>query len=212
MPPIKRKTWDHAAMIQAVNAVRRKEIGYLRAAKQFGVPKGTLERYVKKDVRAEDLVQVRMGRRPALPIDLEAELESYCKEMDRRFYGLRLQDIKYMAFQLAIKNNLRHPSVLLKLLLRNDENADLEDTSCVLTSIENQSEPTEILPNSGITNDNPSDEYQGLASSKTASTASVYDNPVPSTSSSVSRLHLSQCPGYLRTILLLRKPELEQLL
>lgn len=65
-----------------------------------------LERYVKKDVRAEDLVQVRMGRRPALPIDLEAELESYCKEMDRRFYGLRLQDIKYMAFQLAIKNNL----------------------------------------------------------------------------------------------------------
>ncbi|KAL3268327.1 hypothetical protein HHI36_016894 [Cryptolaemus montrouzieri] len=48
MPPIKRKTWDHAAMIQAVNAVRRKEIGYLRAAKQFGVPKGTLERYVKR--------------------------------------------------------------------------------------------------------------------------------------------------------------------
>ncbi|KAL3277190.1 hypothetical protein HHI36_012541 [Cryptolaemus montrouzieri] len=194
MPPIKRKTWDHAAMIQAVNAVRRKEIGYLRAAKQFGVPKGTLERYVKKDVRAEDLVQVRMGRRPALPIDLEAELESYCKEMDRRFYGLRLQDIKYMAFQLAIKNNLRHPSVLLKLLLRNDENADLEDTSCVLTSIENQSEPTEILPNSGITNDNPSDEYQGLASSKTASTASVYDNPVPSTSSSVSPFALKPVP------------------
>lgn len=85
-------------MIQAVNAVRRNAMGYLRAAKRFGVPKGTLERYVKKDVRAEDLVQVRMGRRPALPIDLEAELESYCKEMDRRFYGLRLQDIKYMAF------------------------------------------------------------------------------------------------------------------
>ncbi|KAL4704585.1 hypothetical protein ACJJTC_017840 [Scirpophaga incertulas] len=57
MPPIKRKTWDHAAMIQAVNAVRRKEMGYLRAANQFGVPKGTLERYVKKDVRAEDLMK-----------------------------------------------------------------------------------------------------------------------------------------------------------
>ncbi|KAL3289080.1 hypothetical protein HHI36_003522 [Cryptolaemus montrouzieri] len=77
---------------------------------------------------------------------------------------------------------------------RNDENADLEDTSCVLTSIENQSEPTEILPNSGITNDNPSDEYQGLASSKTASTASVYDNPVPSTSSSVSPFALKPVP------------------
>ncbi|PZC79983.1 hypothetical protein B5X24_HaOG215573 [Helicoverpa armigera] len=58
MPPINRKTWDHNAMIQGVNAVRRNEMGYLRAAKQFSVPKGTLERYVKKDVRAEDLVQV----------------------------------------------------------------------------------------------------------------------------------------------------------
>ncbi|KAJ8714688.1 hypothetical protein PYW07_002913 [Mythimna separata] len=57
MPPVKRKTWDHNAMIQAVNAVRRNEMGYLRAAKQFSVPKDTLERYVKKDVRAEDLVQ-----------------------------------------------------------------------------------------------------------------------------------------------------------
>lgn len=69
-----------------MNAVRRNEMS-LRAAKRFGVLKGTLERYVKKDVRAEDLVQVRMGRRSALPNDLEAELERYCKEIDRRFYG-----------------------------------------------------------------------------------------------------------------------------
>ncbi|PZC86015.1 hypothetical protein B5X24_HaOG214379 [Helicoverpa armigera] len=61
MSPIKRKTWDHNAMMQGVNAVRRNEMGYLRAAKQFSVPKGTLERYVKKDVRAEDLVQDSSG-------------------------------------------------------------------------------------------------------------------------------------------------------
>lgn len=29
--------------------------------------------------------------------------------MDKRFYGLCLKDIKYMAFQLAIKNNIKHP-------------------------------------------------------------------------------------------------------
>lgn len=29
--------------------------------------------------------------------------------MDKRFYGLRLRDIKHMAFQLAISNNLKHP-------------------------------------------------------------------------------------------------------
>ncbi|KAL3288284.1 hypothetical protein HHI36_002732 [Cryptolaemus montrouzieri] len=160
MPPIKRKTWDHAAMIQAVNAVRRKEIGYLRAAKQFGVPKGTLERYVK-----------RMSAQKILSSVTKASADE----------------------EFSIFNDGDEEQDLLNVQ-RNDENADLEDTSCVLTSIENQSEPTEILPNSGITNDNPSDEYQGLASSKTASTASVYDNPVPSTSSSVSPFALKPVP------------------
>ncbi|XP_067120893.1 uncharacterized protein [Centruroides vittatus] len=114
MAPIKRKTWDHHAMIRAVNAVRSNQMGYLKASKQFGVPKGTLERYVKNDAHAEVLVKVRMGRHPVLPDHLEVELEKYCKEMDQRFYGLRLKDIKYMAYQLAIKNNLKHPFSLSK--------------------------------------------------------------------------------------------------
>lgn len=114
MPPIKRKSWDHDAMIRAVNAVRSKQMGYLKASKHFGVPKGTLERYVKKDANAEVLVKVHMGRPPALPAYLEAELEKYCKELDQRFYGLRLKDIKHMAFQLAIMNNLKYPFSLTK--------------------------------------------------------------------------------------------------
>ena len=67
MPSIKRKTWDLAAMIQAANAVRKNEMGYLKAVKRFGVLKGTFERYVKKDGLAKGLVQVRRGRQPALP-------------------------------------------------------------------------------------------------------------------------------------------------
>ncbi|KAL3265424.1 hypothetical protein HHI36_009628 [Cryptolaemus montrouzieri] len=200
-----RKTWDHAAMIQAVNAVRRKEIGYLRAAKQFGVPKGTLERYVKR-MSAQKILSRLFGAAYEKAATMTNSVNGFRKAglfpCNRHIFTDE---------EFSIFNDGDEEQDLLNVQ-RNDENADLEDTSCVLTSIENQSEPTEILPNSGITNDNPSDEYQGLASSKTASTASVYDNPVPSTSSSVSRLHLSQCPGYLRTILLLRKPELEQLL
>ena len=55
-----------------------------------------------------------MGRRPALPDHLEERLEKYCTKMNRRFYGLRLKDIKYMAFQLVIKNNRKHPFSLIK--------------------------------------------------------------------------------------------------
>ncbi|CAH1980463.1 unnamed protein product [Acanthoscelides obtectus] len=107
MPPIKRKSWNHDAMIRAVDAVRSKGMGYLKASKHFGVTKGTLERYVKQDAEAEVLVKVCMGRPPVLPDYLEVELGKYCKELDQRFYGLRLKDIKYMAFQLPMIN-LKH--------------------------------------------------------------------------------------------------------
>ncbi|KAL3275151.1 hypothetical protein HHI36_006411 [Cryptolaemus montrouzieri] len=187
MPPIKRKTWDHAAMIQAVNAVRRKEIGYLRAAKQFGVPKGTLERYVKR-MSAQKILSRLFGAAYEKAATMTNSVNGFRKAglfpCNRHIFTDE---------EFSIFNDGDEEQDLLNVQ-RNDENADLEDTSCVLTSIENQSEPTEILPNSGITNDNPSDEYQGLASSKTASTASVYDNPVPSTSSSVSPFALKPVP------------------
>lgn len=116
MPPVKRKQWNPEAMLQAVNTVRKKEMGYQKAAKHFGVPKGTLERYVKDQRDPAHLIQVRLGRRPALPDVLEEELRKYCIEMDQRFYGLRLRDIKYMAFQMAIKNHLKHPFSVEKMV------------------------------------------------------------------------------------------------
>lgn len=36
----KRKQWNKEDMIRAVRAVRNKEMGYLKASKAFGVPKG----------------------------------------------------------------------------------------------------------------------------------------------------------------------------
>jgi hypothetical protein len=46
-PPKKRKTWSEDKMNEAVGAVLRKEMGYLKASKYFCVPQNTLE-YVKQ--------------------------------------------------------------------------------------------------------------------------------------------------------------------
>ena len=106
----KHKKWDPNQMELAIHAVRNKEMGYLKASKQFGVPKSTLEDYVKQfNKTPEQLVAVPIGRRPILSLKLEENLVSYCLEMDRRFYGIGLADIKRLAYQLAIKNGLRHP-------------------------------------------------------------------------------------------------------
>jgi len=57
----------------------------------------------------EELVNVHLGRKTVLPSELENKLVEYCIIMDQSYYGLRRQDIKRMAFQLAIRNGLKHP-------------------------------------------------------------------------------------------------------
>ncbi|KAJ8721039.1 hypothetical protein PYW08_006504 [Mythimna loreyi] len=86
-----------------------------------------------------------------------------------------------------------------------DENINPENTSCVPPSIVNQLEPTDVLTNSGnsdenqrkqsgLVDENPPDEHQRLASSKASPRVSVYDNPIPSTSSNVSPFALNPVP------------------
>ena len=106
----KHKKWDPNQMKLAVNAVRAKEMGYLKASKLFGVPKSTLEDYVKQPNKTpEELIAVSIGRKPVLSSELEESLVVYCLEMDRRFYGIGVGDIKRLAYQLALRNGIRHP-------------------------------------------------------------------------------------------------------
>ena len=49
-----RQNWSVQSMNQAVLAVVNEELGYKKAATQFGVPQTTLERYVKKKKQAKD--------------------------------------------------------------------------------------------------------------------------------------------------------------
>jgi hypothetical protein len=57
----------------------------------------------------EELVNVHLKRKTVLPSELENKLVQYCIIMDQCYYGLRRQDIKRMAFQLAVRNGLKHP-------------------------------------------------------------------------------------------------------
>ncbi|KAI8780679.1 tigger transposable element-derived protein 6, partial [Biomphalaria glabrata] len=70
-----RKQWTAVAMAAAVTAVRNKEMGYLKASKTFGVPRATLERKVKCiDTPLSEVVNVPLGRKPTLPLHIEADL------------------------------------------------------------------------------------------------------------------------------------------
>jgi hypothetical protein len=92
----------------AIKVVRIGDTGYLRALKYFSVPRADSGE-VPKSPSPQELVNVHLGRKTVLPSELENKLVEYCIIMDQSYYGLRCQDIKPMAFQLTIRNALKHP-------------------------------------------------------------------------------------------------------
>ncbi|KAJ8887869.1 hypothetical protein PR048_014087 [Dryococelus australis] len=80
------KTWVPENMRYAVVAVRAHEMEYLRAAKTYGVPIGTLKKYIKnKGKTPESILEITPGRKSELPPVLEKLLVRYCMEMEGSF-------------------------------------------------------------------------------------------------------------------------------
>lgn len=104
----KRKQWDQTSMARAIKAVKENEMGLKKAVKQFGVPKTTLQRFVKSSEPPDVLVTRKLGRKPVLPAQLEEELISYLLVMESKYFGLTKLALRRLAYELAIKNGIDH--------------------------------------------------------------------------------------------------------
>lgn len=106
----KRKLWNSAQMSMAITAVREKKMGYLKASKEFQVPRSSLFRLVNnKEQDSKVAASTILGRKPVFSKELEQELVNYLIQMEAMFYGLTRKDICALAFQLAIRNQIPHP-------------------------------------------------------------------------------------------------------
>lgn len=110
----KRKTnqqgWDSGAMQQAIRAVRDEGMGYATAAKNFNVPRNTLKRRVlHKNVDAVEDKKILGKFRSVFSCEQERELLNHILELEKRFFGVSITDLRRLAFQLAEKNNIPHP-------------------------------------------------------------------------------------------------------
>ncbi|CAG9831030.1 unnamed protein product, partial [Diabrotica balteata] len=108
-PARNRQIWDKDKMKEAVTAVTEKKMGVKKASKHFDVPKTTLRRYVKEASTSEatEVHTKKLGRKPAIPEELENELVEYLKYMEAKFYGFTRLDVRRMAYQLAIRNGIQ---------------------------------------------------------------------------------------------------------
>jgi hypothetical protein len=65
-------------------------MGHLKASKYFGVSQTTLERYVKQrrlSPTEEDRPTTKLGRKPAIPPNLEADVVQHFLLMEEHFSG-----------------------------------------------------------------------------------------------------------------------------
>lgn len=112
---VKEKQYSSSDMEEAIKKVRAGEMGLLWASKVYSVPRSTLQRMARKiDKPVDVVVTTKLGRHPILNEAIEKDLVKYLLEMESRFFGLTRNDVRSMAFQLALKNKINNPFNILK--------------------------------------------------------------------------------------------------
>ena len=81
----------------------------MKAAKEFNVPKTTLQRRVKYENKCAKGAEKLFGSRIRVfsPAQKE-ELVNHILTMESKFFGLTTKDVRYLAFHMAEKNHIPH--------------------------------------------------------------------------------------------------------
>lgn len=100
----KRQAWREQDMIEALKNVEEKKMGWHLASKTFNVPATTLRRRFKNGYKGKkgDLG----GKRPVFCEEIENQFAQHLRDMESRFFGLTLKDLKKLVFEFATKNNI----------------------------------------------------------------------------------------------------------
>ena len=99
--------WKQSNMQLAIDAIKNKEMEFLKASKTFGVPKTTLYQHLKGDNKYASNRKKHVGRQVNLPEDIEAQLVEHAIDLEARFYGLTLQNLRRLAYQIAEINQVK---------------------------------------------------------------------------------------------------------
>lgn len=104
-----RQSWDEGSMQRAIDAVNNNEMGWLRAAHEFGVPQATLRRRARNKNKFIQGTSKGLGRfKCTFNTDLERELVDHLKTLESRLFGLNTTEVRKLAYQLAEKNSMEH--------------------------------------------------------------------------------------------------------
>ena len=90
-------------MERAISAVHRGDMGTNEASRTYNVPASTLSRHITgKNKIAVGEIKYH-GHACAFPDDIEAELVQHILTLESMYFGLRIDDLRRLAFDLAHK-------------------------------------------------------------------------------------------------------------
>lgn len=99
-----RRSWDMEQMTLAKDAVAQ-GVSVKRASRTFGIPRITLLDHVRGKV-----TKSKLGPRETIfTPNQEAQLVTHLLDLESRFYGISMDDVRKLAFELAEENNIVHP-------------------------------------------------------------------------------------------------------
>ena len=90
--------WKENAMQLAIKAVGENKMRFLKASKEFNVPKTTIRRHFHDQNKIAKNGRKHTCRIPNLLQVLEKQLADHALQMEARFYGLNLADLKKTGF------------------------------------------------------------------------------------------------------------------
>ncbi|XP_062542378.1 uncharacterized protein LOC134210347 [Armigeres subalbatus] len=101
----KRRKWTNTALEAAVKAVKYEGTSKKGAARAYGIPRATLIRYLQR----EEEIQALGAFGPVFTPAEENELMQHLIAAESTCYGITAKDARSLAYQLAEKNNKKHP-------------------------------------------------------------------------------------------------------
>nr|CAH7764117.1 unnamed protein product [Callosobruchus chinensis] len=96
-------SWDPEKLKKALNEIRNgskiREVG-----RAFNIPESTL----RKQMRAENPGEARLGRKAVFSPEIESQLKEYVLTLAKLFYGLTPKELRRLAFKYAEEHKIKH--------------------------------------------------------------------------------------------------------
>ena len=100
--------WTGEDLERAVGAIQRGDFSLCEASKMYGVPKGTLSRHLSGKNKIATLSTKFHGRRKTFDADMEKDLVQHCLALESMYFGMRIDDVRKLAYDLAKANDVQH--------------------------------------------------------------------------------------------------------